>query len=244
MSTIVRWTWAKNVMVAVACTAVSFGALITTQSKSKDSMVSKDAQALHTRAREAGENGNYAEALTLLTQAAALAPEWPYPVYDRAFTRLLMNDFDGALLDYETTLKMSPKGFFTAHVAVDTLRREQAGEFPPGFYLAYTMVEHMDEAQRREVLAQLVDKVPGFAPAWLDYANLATTPAERLRRIERGLAAKPDAQTHGMLKLNQALVLQQRGQSPAAELILKDLASDTTSTSDVAAWAKVYLTKK
>lgn len=213
-------------------------------SKSKDAMVTEEAEALHTKAREAGASGNYAEALSLLTQAAALAPEWPYPVYDRAFTRLLMSDFDGALVDYERTLELSPKGFFTAHVAVDTLRREQRGELPRGFYLAYSTLEHMEEAQRRDVLAQLVDKVPEFAPAWLDYEKLGTTPEERLRRIERGLAAKPDVQTHGLLRLNQALVLQQLGQPSAAEAIFKELAGDPKSTSTVEAWAKVYLTKK
>jgi hypothetical protein len=164
-----RCTRAQNVMFLVGIvTASCFSPLMAAQSKGKEAMRSKEAEALHTKAREAGSSGDYAEALILLTKAAALAPDWPYPVYDRAFTRLLMEDFDGALADYEKTLTLSPRGFFTAHVAVDTLRREQQGEFPRGFYLAYTTLEHIEESQRRDILGQLVEKVPSFAPAWLD----------------------------------------------------------------------------
>jgi tetratricopeptide (TPR) repeat protein len=240
-----RCTCARNVMLLVGIIAAScFSPLIGAQSKNGQAMRSKEAEALHTKGREAGASGDYAEALALLTKAAMLAPDWPYPVYDRAFTRLLMEDFDGALADYEKTLKLSPRGFFKAHVAVDTLRREQQGEFPRGFYLAYATLEQMEESQRRDILGQLVEKVPGFAPAWLDYAKFGETPEERLRRIERGLAAKPDAETYGMLKLNQAFVLQQLGQSAAAEATFRDLASNPKSTAAVEALAKVWLTKK
>jgi tetratricopeptide (TPR) repeat protein len=235
----------QNVMLVVGVVAASYSRLlVAVQSENKEAVPSKEAEALHTKAREAGAKGDYAAALALLTKAATLAPGWPYPIYDRAFARLLMDDRDGALADYERTLKLSPRGFFTAHVAVDTLRREQKGEFPRGFYRAYTMLEHMEASQRRAIVRQLVETAPSFAPGWLDYEKLADTPQERLRRIERGLAAKPDTHTYGMLKLNQAFVLQQLGQSAAAEGIFKDLASNPKSTADVEAWAKVWLTKK
>jgi Flp pilus assembly protein TadD len=51
-------------------------------------MPSKEAQTLHENGREAAARGDYAPALALLTKAAVLAPDWPYPVYDRAFTYL------------------------------------------------------------------------------------------------------------------------------------------------------------
>ena len=54
------------------------------------------AQHLHQQARQAGGNGDYTNALALLEQASALAPQWPYPVYDRAYTHLLMKDYDAA----------------------------------------------------------------------------------------------------------------------------------------------------
>ncbi len=52
-----------------------------------------DARALHQQGREAGSRGDYENAMSLFTEAAALAPSWPYPVYDRAFTYMLRGDF-------------------------------------------------------------------------------------------------------------------------------------------------------
>jgi hypothetical protein len=155
-----------------------------------------------------------------------------------------MKNAAAALEDYRRTLELSPRGFFTAHVAVDALQREQRGELPPGFYFAYSMLEFMPDAQRRQVIPQLVEKFPRFAPAWLEFAKLAETPQERLKRIEAGLAAQPDADTRGMLRLNQALTLRQLGQNAAAESIIKELAGDPRSTIAVEAWAKSLLAKK
>jgi hypothetical protein len=41
---------------------------------------------LHKQARQAGGAGDYKKAITLLERASSLAPAWPYPVYDAAFT--------------------------------------------------------------------------------------------------------------------------------------------------------------
>ena len=62
---------------------------------------------------------------------------WPFPLYDIAYTYLLMQDFPNAELHYRKVLGLAPRGFFTAITALDTLAREQAGEFPEGIYLAY-----------------------------------------------------------------------------------------------------------
>jgi hypothetical protein len=48
--------------------------------------VPPEAARLHARARDAGANGDYFRALDLLDEAQALAPAWPYPVYDAAYT--------------------------------------------------------------------------------------------------------------------------------------------------------------
>src|SRR5581483_11838504 len=204
---------------------------------------SPEAIALHTRGRDAGQRGELAEALTLLTQAAMLAPGWPNPVYDRAFTHLLMRHSEAALADYERTLQLAPRGFFTASAAVHTLRREQRGELPAGFYVGYLSLEHMDATERNDVVRQLVEKVPSFAPAWLDFAKIADSAEERLRRIDRGLDADADSETHAWLMLNKAMTLQQLGQSAAAEAILKDLANEHSPLA-IESWARVLLTQK
>src|SRR5689334_19402334 len=54
--------------------------------------VPAEASRLHIQAREAGGRGDYPQALNLLEEAHRLAPDWPYPVYDTAFTYLLQGD--------------------------------------------------------------------------------------------------------------------------------------------------------
>jgi len=55
-----------------------------------DFKVPAEAESLHNQARQVGGSGDYPRAITLLEQARKLAPQWPYPVYDMAFTYLFM----------------------------------------------------------------------------------------------------------------------------------------------------------
>ena len=204
--------------------------------------VPPQAKALHQQGREAGSRGKYDEALAVFTKAADLAPRWPYPVYDRAYTHLLMKDFDAALSDYRRTASLAPRGFFTTLTAIDTLVREQKGEFPRGLYLAYLMLEPIhDRAQRHDLLEQFVKKYPRFAPGWQKYADLMETGAERLKAIDKGLAADPDPETKGMLLLNRALVLHSSGDHDAAVRLMTELAADHDSTLGTEALARAML---
>ena len=203
--------------------------------------VPPEAKALHQQGREAGARGNYPDALALLTRAAEIAPRWPYPLYDRAYTHLLMKNFDAAKSDYLRTADLAPRGFFTTLTAVDTLVREQNGEFPRGLYLAYLMLEPIREpAQRRQLLEQFVDKYPGFAPAWEKIADLKNG-ADRLEAIERGLAANPDRETKGMFLLNKALVLHGSGNHDIAVRLLTELVANPDSTFGTEALAQTAL---
>jgi tetratricopeptide (TPR) repeat protein len=78
--------------------------------------------------REAGPRGDYKKAIALLERASELAPEWPYPVYDRAYTHLLLNDFDAARTYYRRTLELSPRGFWTAITALAWIIHDFTGE--------------------------------------------------------------------------------------------------------------------
>lgn len=136
--------------------------------------VPAEASRLHERARKAGARGEYQQAITMLTEAAELAPRWPYPIYDRAYTYLLMEDFDAARADYRRTVDLAPRGFFTAITAVDILDREEAGEFPPGTYLGYLMLEWIDDSAKRiDMTRRIVNALPRFAPGWKDLAAFA-----------------------------------------------------------------------
>jgi tetratricopeptide (TPR) repeat protein len=193
--------------------------------------VSPAAESLHQQAREAGGRGDYKTAIALLEEASELAPAWPYPTYDRAYTHLLMDDFESARTYYRKTLDLSPRGFFTAITALDTLAREQNGNLPTGTYLAYLSLEWMeDQAQKESAVREMVKQIPQFAPAWKEFASLCDDDDERLAAIEKGLAADPDAETKGMLEINKALALNLKGDRAAAIRLLGELALDPGST--------------
>lgn len=189
------------------------------------------ARELHEKARQCGGRGDYAQAITLLVQAMDKAPRWPYPAYDLAYTHLLTQNVAGALEYYRKTLQLAPRGFFTATTALHTLEREQKGELPSGLYLAYLGVEHIsDREEKANVARQLTMQFPAFAPAWKDLALATQDASERAEAIRKGLAANPDAETKGILRLNEALGLHAQGERVAALQVLEELMQDPAST--------------
>lgn len=189
------------------------------------------ANELHQKARQLGAAGEYEQAIELLAQAQSLAPEWPYPVYDAAFTYLMMRDFEKAREFYKRTVDLSPRGFFTALTALDTLEREAAGDLPEGTYAAYVSLEWIDSPeQKAELVAALIERIPTFAPAWKEHALLCDDPSNRLASIEKGLAANPDAETKGILLINKAVTLDEQGDNQGAVEILGNLVLDPKTT--------------
>jgi tetratricopeptide (TPR) repeat protein len=204
--------------------------------------VPEEARALHQQARQAGGNGDYMQALALLEKASLLAPHWPYPVYDTAYTLLLLKDFNRAREWYRKTLKLSPRGFFTAITALDCLEKERKGNLPAGTYLAYLSLEWMqDPAEKARAVRQLARQAPHFAPIWRDLAALTENDSEKLAAIEQGLAANPDAETEGMLRINKALTLKRLGDHDGAVRMLGELALDPESPFDIEHIAKACL---
>ena len=185
---------------------------------------------LHQEAREAGGRGDYARALDLLDLAWDLAPQWPYPVYDAAYTYLLLGEAGMAEEFYERVDQMAPRGYFTCKASLDTLRRERAGELFPGFAKAYASTEWMDPQAKKRLLAGIVEKFPAFALAWKDLSILLADDATKLRAIEQGLRGRPDAETLGVLLINKASILARRGDRDTATAILGELALSPDST--------------
>ena len=147
--------------------------------------ISPEAHKLHQEAREAGRRGNYGRALSLLEQSHQLAPDWPYPIYDTAFTYLLMKDFAKARENYREVVQLSPRGFFTAITALDCLERKARGELPEETYLTYVSLEWTpDPRQQQRTIKVLVENVPQLAPGWEKMASITEADDAKLDAIE------------------------------------------------------------
>lgn len=198
-----------------------------------------EAKALHEKARTLGERGALKQAIELLDRASALAPTWPYPPYDKAYTQLLSGDVADALASYQAVDRLTPEGFFTTKTAIWSLTREQAGTFPKGTYQAYLQIEWAkSDAEKRQKVEDLLKRVPAFAPAWKDSALLQEAPDKRLADLEHGLSLSPDAETEGLLTLNRATTLDSLGKREECLRLLNSLAQATNATVAIKAMAK------
>jgi hypothetical protein len=205
--------------------------------------VPPDAVRLHEEARVAGGRGDYDRALELLSRAHLLAPTWPYPLYDAAFTHLLQGDSVKAEALYAEVDRMAPRGFFTCKTSLDCLMRERRGEVPPGFCKAFALLESVDKLTKRRALEGIVAKWPTFAPAWWQLVMILEDDDARFHAIEKGLDANPDPETKGMLLINKALTLARRGHKKSAIRMLHEVVDDPASTIGSVALAKVSLTQ-
>jgi len=113
---------------------------------------------------------------------------------------------------------------------------------PQGTYLAFLSLEWTDDAEKRAKIArELTHRVPEFAPAWQQLSSLVEDDTEKLALLKKGLAARPDAETKGMLEINKALILDRQGDHEGAVRLLGQLALDPQSTFATEHMAKVTL---
>ncbi len=185
---------------------------------------------LHRQARQYGQEGDYEKAIEALNHAHEQAPDWPYPVYDLAYTYLLKDDYENAIKYYRLTDSLAPRGFYTSKTALHTLEKELKGEFVPGLYRMFLSLEWMDDPKEKlEMTKILVSKFPTFAPGWKEYSNLLEG-EERNKAIDKGLELDSDAQTKGTFLINKALMMNQDGNQEEAVNILTSLIFDPNTT--------------
>jgi len=197
---------------------------------------------LHQQARAAGGRGDYEAAHQLLDRAHDLAPAWPYPIYDKAFTYLLQDESKRAEQCYADVDRLAPRGFFTVKRSLDCLRREHAGELPAGFCKAFATLEWMDDkAEKQAILEAIVEKHPSLAAAWKDLSVLLDDDDAKARAIDRGLEHDPDPDTKGILLINRAMLLERRGDHDEAVKILATLVLDPESSMATEALARMTL---
>ncbi len=188
------------------------------------------AQELHTKGREAGQSGNYAEAIAFFEQAHELDPLWPFPIYDLSYTYLLKQDYEKAIAYYKQCNQMAPEGYYTAKTALWALEKEQNGIFPKGLYLSYVQLEWKEESERMGILNVMLAQNPNFTPAYKSLQSLYSDPKERIELIDKGLALETDDETYGMLIINKALLLSFYEKMTEAKQMLSDLLASNRFT--------------
>lgn len=200
---------------------------LTLTPNSGDWEVSQQALQLHQEGRQLGAAGQYGKAIAKLQEAAEEAPEWPYPVYDQAFTYLLMKDFPKALQTYKKVDLMAPEGFFTTKTAIDALSKERLGELPAGIYLLYMQIEwSQNQEEKVHLIDLMLGKAPEFAALWKEKALTVEDENKRLEYLEKGLKCDPDPETRGVLLANKAIILYKRGRHDEATALMGELVMD------------------
>jgi tetratricopeptide (TPR) repeat protein len=209
-----------------------------------DRALDPQAQKLHEQGRAAGEAGDYDKAIELLAEASMLDPQWPYPLYDLAFTHLLAGDAERAESCYRQVEELAPRGFFASKAAADSLRREREGVLSPGIYLAFVMLEWEPDAQKKgSALLAMLEDSPAFPAGWRLLATMLADPDERMNAIEQGLGHAPDAKTRGDLLIQKAIELSQQDRSEDAVAILEELLADPERTLDSEAIGEIVLSQ-
>jgi tetratricopeptide (TPR) repeat protein len=204
--------------------------------------IDEQATAMHNKARLLGSEGKYDQAIEYFQKAAGLDPNWPYPLYDLAFTYLLKGDQERAIEYYQKVEKLAPEGFFTTNVAIDTITREQQGTLYPGAYLEIVSIENVREpSEKVRILKDMLTKSEEFPAAWEKLSWLLKDPSARMAAIENGLSYNPDLLTKGKLLINKATILRDQGDEDGSDEILVSIAMDEHSTLDVKAMATLSL---
>lgn len=189
-----------------------------------------DARKLHEQARSLGQAGKYDESIQLLVEAIEIAPTWPYPVYDMAFTYMLKKDYAKAYSYYKKVDELAPQGFFTVKTAVWCLAREESGEFPVGSYMKYLALEWHSPEDKEKAIELLAEELPGFLPVLKEQAIIIKSPDKKIERIDELSKMSPDPETYGILMVNKALALNERGNKQEALKLLNSLIlSDSVS---------------
>ncbi|MBI1291002.1 tetratricopeptide repeat protein [bacterium] len=200
-----------------------------------------EARALHEKGRALGGAGKYDEAIAVLEQAQALAPNWPHPTYDMAFSWLLKGDMERALAHYEKVEAMVPDHFFfTNQTAVWCLRGERDGRLAPGSFLAFSMIEwESDPAKKLDLARTIVAKCPDHSPTWLVIAQKASDPEERRTAMEKCLSLDADPITRDTARFIHANELVNAGRQEEAFKIIRALADAPDTVPSIKAFIQV-----
>ena len=132
--------------------------------------------------------------------AVNIRPQWPFPWYQRAWTRFLAGDAGGALDDYREAAQRQPV-FFTVQREIRCLEEVAAGRLSIDAYRTYCAIRDQVK-ERPDELAEAMEKMtgrwPDFAAAYLTWAEsrLVKNDADGAAELaEIALTKDPDPDT-------------------------------------------------
>lgn len=117
--------------------------------------------------------GDVDGAHTTFDLAVQIRPQWPFPWYQRAWTRFLAGDAGGALDDYREAAQRQPV-FFTVQREIRCLEEVAAGRLSIDAYRTYCAIR--DQVKERpdelaEAMEKMTERWPDFAAAYLTWAE-------------------------------------------------------------------------
>lgn len=206
-----------------------------------DDNVTYDARRMLEKGRELGASGDYKGALELFDDAHEAAPGWEYPVYEAAYTYLLMGDFESARKSYNRVNQLAPNGFFNSQQAAACLKREADGEIPPGTYRRLLLLDQAAPGTARNVARGITFDHPDYAAAWERVAFFTEDSPKALEAVAKGLAAGPDPFTRDSLIFRKAVIAHNDGNTAGAVRMLEKQLADPNLTVAVEAQIKILL---
>ena len=191
--------------------------------------------------RRAGASGKYKEALADLERAAGLAPQWPYPLYDMAFTYLLMKDFEKreSIIERRSSWHLAGSSLPSRPWILSRGKRRAIFRLGPTLHTCPWSGRRTPGRKWRKC----ENSSNGFQPS----RGLERTRGARGRhhreahRHRKWFEGKSRRQTMGVLQINKALILSRMEDYEGAVRFLGELVFDPASTYATEHMGKVAL---
>ena len=171
-----------------------------------------------------------------------MVPDWPYPVYDDAWSYLLEGRLQEAHDAYAKVNQMVPRGFFTALTAEDVLARSCGARRRRASTSNRCVWSGSRVTRNAGVCFEiLTESAPEMAlPVW-QLSKLEEDPNDRVSRIAAALELSADRQSRQMMAIDLAISHDLQGQTDEARELLKGLLDDPDLTLQAEAVGRMVL---
>jgi tetratricopeptide (TPR) repeat protein len=178
----------------------------------------------------ATRGGDLERAVASLDTAVRVRPDWPFPFYQRAWTRFLAGDSGGAADDYRDCAQRK-RVFFTVQREIRCLENVADGTLPLEVYRSFCAVR--DDVRSKpdlveESVTRMIERVPAFAPAHALRAETLLIQGDGTgarQAAEEALRHDPDEDTAAAALFVQWLTAHNEGDREAESVAAERLAT-------------------